>query len=84
MNRALIIPPEANQRWEEIADRQNATILKLSAALSEMNSLANQLGANLQALVDAHDENDQEAIATQLKRLSDYRKQFVKQKAQVH
>lgn len=61
---------------------QDKMIQQLSHSLAEVCSVANRLSAQLGALVDGHDANDQDAIALQLQRLSDHRKSF--QKAKVH
>lgn len=52
------------------------------AKLKEMCVCASDLGAQLYALVDAFDADDQEAISVQLKQMSDRRKSF--QKPGVH
>lgn len=54
----------------------------LAVQLSNMCWNAHQLSAQLWALVDAYDENDMEAIAVQLKAISEQRKSY--KKPEVH
>lgn len=44
--------------------------------LAEMCVCAHELGTQLYALVDSYDVNDQEAIAVQLKAMSEWRRSF--------
>ncbi len=57
---------------------QDQTIQSACFKLAEMCRCAHDLGAQLYALVDAFDENDQEAITVQLKAMSDRRKSYIK------
>ena len=61
---------------------QDETIQALCAKLSAMCKTAHELGLQQHALVDSYDANDQEAIAVQLRTLSDRRKSF--KKPEVH
>jgi hypothetical protein len=59
---------------------QDETIQALCAKLSAMCKTAHELGLQQHTLVDSFDANDQEAIAVQLRTLSDRRKSFMKPK----
>lgn len=61
---------------------QDATIKAVCDKLAAMCITANELGAQLHALVDAFDANDRPAIALQLRQMSDRRKSF--KKPEVH
>ena len=58
--------------------QQGSALHDTSVKLGEMCGIVNTLASHLYALVDAFDENDQEAIAVQLKMLSERRKSFKK------
>jgi hypothetical protein len=61
---------------QDAVRRQDQTLHRVSAALASMNTLTHDLGAILYAMVDAHDEADQEAVTLQLIKLSERRKAF--------
>lgn len=67
---------------QEATIRLGNQLSEASKKLREMCVCAHDLGAQLYALVDAFDANDQEAIAVQLKQMSDRRKSF--KKPEVH
>jgi len=68
---------EQYKYMEEAMFKQGQTLHDVNCKLAKMNQLCHQLHSQLLALVDAHDENDQEAIAVQLKAMSDQRKSFM-------
>jgi hypothetical protein len=61
-----------------IVAKQSENNLLMCDRLTTTISITNHVVANLGALIDAHEENDQEAIAVQLQALSERRKAFRK------
>lgn len=87
----ILVEPEKlskQELLEKCKDQQQTMILQDKAIqvacdkLAEMCQCANNLASQLYALVDAFDNNDRDAIALQLRQLSDRRKSF--QKPVVH
>lgn len=62
--------------------QRDKVVIALSHKLHEMNKLAMDISARLNALIDAYDENDREAITVQLNAMSLRRKSF--KKPEVH
>ncbi len=69
---------------EKCKEQHQTMILQDKAIQSAVSKLADtcrnafDLAAQLHALVDAYDENDQAAITVQLKAMSDRRKSYIK------
>lgn len=73
---------ERIRELEDVIGQLNKLQEASSGKLSEMCLCAHDLGAQLYALVDAYDCNDQAAIAVQLNAMSDRRKSY--KKPEVH
>lgn len=63
---------------QEVESIHSRKLREVNSKLAEMCVCAHELGAQLYALVDSFDANDQEAIAAQLKAMSERRKSFKK------
>lgn len=80
LNKAELIK-QCNYLQDEVM-KLSQHVHELKIELQKTVGLANHQHAHLSALVDAHEANDQEAIALQLGQMADRRRSFGK--AKVH